>query len=323
MGQIEKKVEDLELIQKTFLKSSKSENTKKAYRSDWNLFCKWCNSVKISSIPATPHTISLYISYMADQKKSVSTISRTLTSISQAHEILSFASPTTHPEVVETFKGIRRKLVKIQKKSKALIFSDLKKVISNIEPSFIGKRDKALIFVGWTGALRRSEIVRLNFEDVEFVPEGMIVTIRKSKTDQESIGYKIGIPNASLLNKEMCPVSAMKNWLEISDINTGAIFYTLGPTATSNKFFVAVDKKVTLSEKSVTKILKKRIKNAGLSEKNYSSHSLRSGFITSMAKCRIPEYEIQLHTRHRSSKALRGYIREGNLFCSNPLSILL
>jgi integrase len=313
MGQIEK----FEILQKEFLRNSKSDNTKRAYRSDWNKFCSWCSEVDKKNLPADPKTVAMYISYLAHDK-SISTISRSLTSISQAHKILSIQSPTIHPEVIETFKGIKRKLGSNQKHSKPLVLKELEKVIKSITPTFIGHRDKAMILLGWAAALRRSELVSIEFDDIECVEEGIILTIRKSKTDQEGEGYRIGIPHA--MKKDLCPVKALKNWISLSKINYGPIFFRIGPKTT---YSIDISERKRLSERSVNKMVKRRIKKAGYVNKNYSSHSLRAGFITSAAAAKIPEYQIQIHTRHRSTKSLRGYIRDGSLFNSNSLSILL
>ena len=302
-----------------YLDKSKSDATKRAYTSDWRIFTTWTAKHRRRTLPATAETVALFITDLADSGRAASTISRVLTSISQAHKIAGHASPTRSPEVTEVYKGIRREKGTAQKRAKPLVLPDLKKVLSSIRPSFLGRRDTALLIVGWAGALRRSEIVALDREDIDFVDQGMILTIRKSKTDQEKAGYKLGIPFAR--EDTYCPVKKLAHWLELARITAGPIFYSI--VTTGKKFHAEIDDPKRLSAKFVNAIIKKRIQQAGINPAGYSGHSLRAGFITTAAKMQVPEHMIQLHTRHRSSKVLRAYIREGNLFESNPMGALL
>lgn len=302
-----------------YLDKSKSDATKRAYTSDWRIFTTWTTKHRRRTLPATAETVALFITDLADSGRAASTISRVLTSISQAHKIAGHLSPTRSPEVSEVFKGIRRDKGTAQKRAKPLVLPDLKKVLCCIRPSFLGRRDTALLIVGWAGALRRSELVALDCEDIDFVDQGMVLTIRKSKTDQERAGYKLGIPFAR--EDHYCPVKKLTLWLELARITAGPIFYSIGTAG--KKFHAQIDDPKRLSAKFVNAIIKKRIEQAGINPDGYSGHSLRAGFITSAAKMQVPEHMIQLHTRHRSSKVLRAYIREGNLFESNPMGALL
>ena len=302
-----------------YISSSRSDATKSAYRSDWNTFSNWSEDRNLQPLPAQASTVALYITWLAEQGRAPSTISRALTSISQAHKAARFDTPTRALEVVEVFKGIRRKLGTAQKHAKPLVLSELKKVIDNLRPTFLGRRDAALLMLGWAGALRRSEIVTVDRQDLEFVEEGMILTIIKSKTDQESAGYKIGIPFGR--EERYCPVTRVKHWIDLADIRGGPLFFSIGTAG--KKFHADVVNPVRISARYVNSIIKKRVEQAGLSPAGYSGHSLRAGFVTSAAKYKIPEHLIQLHTRHRSTKVLRGYIRIGKLFEENPMATLL
>lgn len=313
-------IKDLTDSARDFLNSSKSDATKQAYRSDWKSFSSWAESRSLDPLPAKPATVALYITWLAAKKgRKPSTISRVLTSISQAHKAANLDTPTRSLEVVEVFKGIRRKKGTAQKRAKPLVLSELKKAVDSTRPTFLGRRDRALLLLGWAAALRRSELVALDRENIEFVEEGMIVQIVRSKTDQEGQGYKIGIPFAK--NEKYCPVKILMSWIELAAIKAGPLFFSVGTPG--KKFHTDVDEPRRLSAKWVNAIIKKRVEQAGLSPVGYSGHSLRAGFVTSAAKMEAPEHVIQIHTRHRSTKSLRGYIREGSLFASNPLSVML
>lgn len=320
-GTVEKKTSKPGLTHeaKEYLDASKSPATKKAYKSDWNTFTLWASQKGLESLPAAGSTVANYITYLAGAGRAASTISRALTSIAQAHKILDLASPTTSPEVTNVYKGIRRSTGTAQRRAKPLVIAELKRLCDSMRPSFLGRRDKALVLLGWSGALRRSELVALDIEHIDFVKEGMTVSIASSKTDQEGAGYKLGIPFAS--DENYCPVLKLKNWLDISHIVRGPLFIRLGTPG--KKWHTKVNEPRRLAASAVNAIIKRRLKHAGINSAGYSGHSLRAGFITSAAAQGTPEYLIQAHTRHRSAKVLRGYMREGNLFASNPLSILL
>lgn len=304
-----------------FLNAAKSDATKKAYRSDWESFSLWAAEYGLCVLPADPRTVRRWITHLAhDLSRAPATISRSLTAISQAHKIVDLQTPTTAPEVVETYKGICRKVGTAQKRAKPLLLADLRTVIDAMRPTFLETRDAAMLLVGWAAALRRSELVALLLDDIDFVAEGMIVTIRSSKTDQEGAGYRIGIPFGR--DDRHCPTKRLQKWIDLAEIKTGEpLFFSVG--VDGQRFHKAVASRSPLSTRSVSDVLKRRIKKAGLTPRGYSGHSLRAGFVTTAAAAKIPEYMIQLHTRHRSAKSLRGYIREGKLFTENSLLTLL
>lgn len=302
-----------------YVDASTSEATKKAYRSDWLSFKTWATGNRVSYLPATGPTVANYITFLANRKKlASSTISRALSSISQAHETLNLQNPIKSGEVSRVNKGIRRKKGTKQRRAKPLLIEDLKDLCDGMRPSFLGRRDKAILLVGWAAALRRSEIVALNFDDIDFVGQGMTVDISRSKTDQEAEGYKIGIPFAA--NERHCPVSNLKLWINLAKIESGPLFFSVGTPG--KKFYTSVSNPHRLSASMINTILKRRLDQAGKKSAGYSGHSLRAGFVTSAAAQSTPEYLIQGHTRHRSARVLRGYMRDGNLFESNPLSLL-
>jgi integrase len=319
-GTLEKKTSSpLSDESKEFIDRSRSSATKKAYRADWDRFVEWTEEKKLSSLPAEGSTVANYISHLATIGRAPSTISRVLSSISQAHKTSDLPSPTGSPEVINVNKGIRRDKGTAQRRAKPLVLADLKRVCDKIRPSFLGKRDKALILVGWAAALRRSEIVALDIEDIDFVEQGMILTIRRSKTDQEGAGYKIGIPFAS--DKHYCPVLKTADWINVAEISSGPLFFAIGTPG--KKWHAHIETPRRLAASMVNAVIKRRLKISGMNPAGYSGHSLRAGFVTSAAKEEIPEHRIKTQTRHRSTAILRSYIRDGAIFENHPLSILL
>jgi len=321
-GLIKKSIElaNLEKDASKYISDSISESTKFSYRSDWHSFVQWCDEMDLSPIPASSQTISLWITKLSNIGYSVSTISRRLTSISQAHETAMLDNPVLSSEVKKTFKGIKRKFGTAQKKAKPLLISDLIRITENTRPTFQGRRDLAILWIGWSAALRRSEIVSIDRNDVEFVKDGLILNITKSKTDQEKKGYKIGIPFGS--DKNLCPVILVRQWIELAEIKEGPMFFSIGSKG-DEFYFKHVENRRRLSSRSINNIIKKRVRQSGISSDRFSGHSLRSGFITTCAKHNIPSYQIQKITRHSSEKTMSEYIIFGNLFSENPLSILI
>jgi len=173
----------------------------------------------------------------------------------------------------------------------------------------LGIRDKALLLIGFAGGFRRSELVALDVEDLEFCPEGLVINVRRSKTDQEGEGRKVGIPWGQ--HTITCPVKALQSWLHEGNITEGAIFRPL----TRHKQILSS----RLTAQSVAKVVKRCAKSAGLDPNLYSGHSLRAGLVTSAAMADVSENIIMRQTGHRSSETLRSYIREGDLFQKNVL----
>ncbi len=299
---------------KARLHKSKADNTLKAYLADWNDFNYWCETQNITALPATPETVVNYINDLADHA-AANTLSRRLSAISENHKAAGYyrTNPILTPLVKSTMQAIRREKGTQQHPKKPVLLEDLAKLEPYFAPFGItGSRDKALIFLGFSGAFRRSELVALQFDDLTFAEQGVIIHIKRSKGDQEGLGEQIAIPYHT--DTDLCPVRALRRWLDLAPILSGSIFRPI------NK-----QKKVgltQLSDKSVALILKKYIALAGLDPKQFAGHSLRRGFATSAARHDISERQIMQQTRHKSEKMVRRYIAEGNLFKENPLNKL-
>jgi integrase len=295
-----------------FAAAGKSENTKRAYRSDWKVFSAWCARMGATPMPATPGTVAAYVTDMARIGRAASTINRHCTTIGKAHRMAGHPSPLDHPKLQEILAGIRRTIGTKPKQKKAAVLSILRAMCEVCDPETIhGIRDRAVLLVAWAGAFRRSEVVSLRFEDIEFEDKGIIVTVRKSKTDQEGAGAKVGIPYGS--DPTTCPVRSLKRWLETSGITEGAIFRPIRRgQATLRGREASRD-----GGKLIARIVKRAAKRAGLDPKVFGGHSLRAGLATQAAMAGKPDRVIMRQGRWVDRRTLERYIREGTVFREN------
>ena len=295
------------------LKISKANNTLRAYKSDFNDFRIFCARHGFSSLPSEPKIVSLYLTHLSKTSK-ISTLRRRLVSISMVHKLKGHYLDTKHPIIIENFMGIRRTKGSFQKGKKPILINHLKLIINAINEQKnedIKKlRDKSIILVGFGGGFRRTELISINYEDLEFVPEGLKITIRKSKTDQFGEGMIKALPYFT--NEKYCPVISLKNWLEISKIKSGPIFRRF-----SKGSFL---KEERLTDQSVVLLIKKYLNLAGIDNTNFAGHSLRSGFASVAAESGADERSIMTMTGHKSTQMVRRYIREANLFKDNALN---
>ena len=294
-------IKSLELETIKNLRNSKSENTLRAYQSDYNDFSLFCSKNGFQAMPTQPKILALYITHLSSYSK-YSTLKRRLASISILHKTKGHYIDTKHPIIVENLMGIKRTNGSNQKGKKPLLINDLKILINAIHQSNEKDkrkiRDKALVLIGFSGGFRRSELVDIEYEDLEFVSEGVKIFVKRSKTDQSGEGMTKAIPYFD--NKKFCPVIALKNWIEIFDLKKSRIF--------------------NISDKSVALIIKKYASYAGLDSHRYAGHSLRSGFATSTAESGAEERNIMAMTGHKSTEMVRRYIKEANLFKNNALN---
>lgn len=293
--------------------SGKSESTKRAYRSDWIHFSEWCETHDLSSLPASPEVVGLYVTSMAEGGYATSTMERRLVAISQGHKLNGHPSPTTDQRVREIWRGIRRVVGGAQAKKSPLMTLELRRIMGKLNfERLIDCRDAALLLVGYAAALRRSELVSLDVECVEERAEGIVIRLGRTKSDQEGNGTQIGIPFG--INIETCPVRALQRWIRVSGINSGPIFRAISKGG-------RVGQK-GLSPRAVSLIVKKVVGSVGLNPDAFGGHSLRAGMATEASRNGSNERDIMRQTRHKSLNVLRGYIRDGELFRSNAAATL-
>ena len=307
---------DLKTIQEETilnLKASKATNTIRAYRSDFHDFGLFCAKNGFKSMPSEVKTISLYLSYLAANNVKISTIKRRIVSIGVLHKLKGHYLDTKHPAIIENLLGIKRRKGVKQNGKKPLLINDLKKIINVIDEEKKSEikiiRDRSIILLGFGGAFRRNELVSLDYDDLEFVNEGLKINIKKSKTDQFGEGSVKALPFFE--NQKYCPVKSIQEWLKISEIKSGSLFrkFYKGMALSNNR----------LSDQSVALLIKYYLNKVGIDNSNYSGHSLRSGFATSAAEAGAEERSIMNMTGHKSTEMVRRYIKEANLFKNNAL----
>ncbi len=278
-----------------YARASKSANTIRAYRGAMQDFTRFCQEQSVSPLPASPETVIMYLAFIEQQ--SISTIQQKLAAIAEAHRMAHLPDPTVDEDVRTVMDGLRRTLGSAPHKKTPLLREDLASVIGSLPNDLRGKRDRALLLVGFAGAFRESELVALRVEDIEFSRTGLIVTVRKSKTDQTGQGLAKVIP--VLQNKTLCPVTALKVWLREAKITRGPLFRKVDQWNHVHK--------TALTPQSVALVVKKAAQLAGLDPKKFAGHSLRSGFVTTAYAASVPEWSIQKQTGHRSITTLRSY----------------
>lgn len=300
------RLHDLGKAVSKFLETSKAPNTRKAYRADWAEFKAWCARYRRQSLPALPETVAYYLADESLRLK-VSTLERRRATISEAHKAAGHESPTHHAHVRLVWSGIKREKGTAQLHMKPTLTRHLRVMVEKLPDSLVGSRDRALMLLGFAGAMRRSELVGLHLADLAFTDEGLVVIIKRSKTDQTGEGRKIGIPFGSQL--ETCPVRSLLRWLDESRIDEGPVF-----RAVSRGGLI---RETALSDRVVANVVKRSLIAAGKSAKRYAGHSLRAGLITQAAMAGVSERAIQEQSGHKSLLVLRRYIRDGSLFREN------
>jgi len=296
------------------LQSSKANNTVRAYKSDFNDFGIFCAQNGFKSLPSEPKIVSLYLTHLSTKEAKMSTLKRRLVSIGVIHKLKGYYLDTKHPAIIENIMGIKRRKGSIQKSKKPILINSLKQIINVIDEQNkedIKKfRDRSIILIGFSGGFRRNEIVSLDFDDLDFVPEGLKINIKRSKTDQFGEGFTKALPYFD--SSQYCPVVSLKKWLEISKITSGPLFrrFVKSSKLSENR----------LTDQTVALLIKEYLNLAGIDSKNYSGHSLRSGFATSAAESGVEERSIMAMTGHKSTEMVRRYIKEANLFKNNALN---
>ncbi len=296
------------------LEHSKAKNTIRAYQSDFNDFRVFCSKNSFRSMPTDPKIVSLYLTHLSTNEAKMSTLKRRIVSIGVIHKLKGHYLDTKHPSIIENMMGIKRRKGSIQKSKKPLLINVLKALINVIDQQDKKEvkklRDRSIILIGFSGGFRRNEIVSLDYDDLDFVPEGLKINLRRSKTDQFGEGFTKALPYFD--NSRYCPVVSLKKWIEISKITSGAIFrsFSKGSRLSKNR----------LTDQTVALLIKEYLKLAGIDSKNYSGHSLRSGFATSAAESGVEERSIMAMTGHKSTEMVRRYIKEANLFKNNALN---
>ena len=299
-------LEHLQTRARDYAEKARADATKKAYLSDWTEFTAWADHRGLTSLPAEPGTVMYYIVELAGVAKT-STIGRRLVSIGEYHRAAGLASPTEDTTVQTVWAGIRNEHGTAPKVAEPISVPLLRAMIAKLPPGARGARDQALLLVGFAAALRRSELVALDIGDVVKRQQGLVVNIRRSKTDQEGAGRRVGVPYGS--NPLTCPVRAVEAWCQAGRIEEDALFLSF-----DRRGRLTPDR---LSPSAIPRIVRRAVAATGADPGPYSAHSLRAGLATAAAAAGVSERSIMAQTGHRSLVVARGYIREGSLFRDN------
>ena len=297
---------------RAFVEAAKSAATRRAYESDLRDFEAFCGRLCVAHLPATPQTVALYASELSQRAK-LATIRRRMVAISQAHRERGLEPPTTHEMVRRILRGIARTLGASQSKKTAITLDLLRQTLLTLNgPNLKVLRDRAILLIGFAGALRRSEIAALDVADLHFAKQGLLITIRRSKTDQTGEGYEIAVPVVP--NRSLCAVTAVRAWLKASEIDEGPAFrsFTMRGELTEHR----------IDGRDIANLVK-TVTNRARLEGDFSGHSLRAGFVTSAAEAGVTLDNISRTTRHKSMAVLSGYIRRADAFKDPALASIV
>lgn len=298
---------------RTYLDESQAENTRDAYRADWADFTSWAAELQLASLPAEPATVARYLVALVERGYKVATLTRRLSAISQAHQAAGLDTPTASLTVRKVFSGIKRRHGVAQDAKAPILPDDLRLMVAELDDTPAGKRDRALLLLGFAGAFRRSELVSLDVGDLEFRSTGLVVTLRRSKTDQEGQGELKGIPRGR--DKNTCPVRAVEAWIKAAQLQDGPLFRPIDRHGNIRA--------QRLADFTVVRVVKTLAAAVGLDPAKYGGHSLRAGLATAAAAAGAEERAIMKQTGHKSERILRRYIRDGQLFKDNAADGLL
>jgi site-specific recombinase XerD len=293
---------DAESAATDFAKASKAAATIRAYRSDARDFAAWCARYDLEPMPASVETIAAYLAALARSGLKASTITRRRAAIAYMHRAAGLEPPTQSEAAKAVLAGIRRSIGTAVTRKVPITVKAVRAMLEEIPEDLRGLRDRALLLIGFAGALRRSELVALGVEDIEEGADGIFVRIKRSKTDQEGQGDFVSIPHGFRL----MPVAALKAWLQAAGITEGPIFRSIKKGGQVTRY--------RLSDRSVADIIKRRSAAAGLDARSLSGHSLRSGFVTEALANGADVFRVMDVTRHRQVNTLKVYDRRAKAF---------
>lgn len=289
-----------------YARTARAAATRRAYRADWSHFEGWCRQHGVAALPAAPQGVGAYLAAHATAL-APATLTRRLSSLAVAHRLAGHQLDTRHPAIRDVLAGIRRQRGTAPRRAAPATTAIVRRMAAACgTDTMIGQRDRALVLVGFAGAFRRAELVGLDHRDLAFDAEGVRITLRRSKSDQEGAGVLVGV--ARIDGSPTCPVAALEAWLAAAGIAEGPVF-----RAVDRHGRIAA---TALDDRAVARVVQKLAAAIGLDPVGFSGHSLRAGFATSAAMCGVEERRIAKQTRHRSA-VVRIYIRDGEVFLRN------
>ena len=286
--------------------------TLRAYRADLACFRAWCaGEGRAAAVPAPPETVGAYLAAVAPRYR-LATLRRRLAALARAHRAAGHRLDTGHPAVRETLRGIARRHGAPQRRAAALATAEVRRLVAACRGDLAGLRDRALLLLGFAGALRRSELAAVEHEHLRVTADGLELLLPRAKGDQAGEGARVGVPRGQ--RAETCPVRAVEGWLRASAIRYGPVFVRVTRWGT-------VEPGRGLSGEGVRLVLRRRAEQAGVEGtwlEPVSPHGLRAGFVTQATKAGLPDEAIMAHTRHKDAKAMRRYVRRARLLDDSP-----
>ncbi len=292
-------IEELRAEARAAAEASRAPSSERAYAGDWRDFSAFAARIGRERLPAEPETVALYVADLRRRGRKAATIARKLAAIAIYHRSTNHSTPTAHDVVKAVVRGMRRQLGVAQQQKTALELDGLQLVLAAIPEDLRGLRDRAALLVGWAAALRRSELAMLAVNDVAYEPEGMVLAIRRSKTDREAAGDVVAVPYGE--EETTCPIRSLQRWLEAAAIAKGPLFRRIDRHGNIG---------TALSDRALANMVTARAATAGL-DGDFTAHSLRSGFATAAARAGRLGAAIMRHGRWKSVQVARRYIRAG------------
>ncbi|MBV1800321.1 site-specific integrase [Siccirubricoccus sp. G192] len=299
---------------KTYARDALAPETKRAYAADWAHFTAWCHAAGCPPLPAEPAAVAAYLASLAGLY-SRSALERRLAAIGHAHRLRDLEWSAGHPAIRSTLRGIHRRHGSRKRQAAALTSTELRKLVAACPGDLAGLRDRALLLLGFAGALRRSELVGIDREHLRVTADGLRLLLPSSKTDQEGKGAELGISRGK--RRETCPVRALEEWLEASACRYGPVFRKVDRWGTVEHRRLGAD--------AVRDILLRRAAQAKLTvhgSERLSPHGLRAGFVTEAYLAGARDEQVMDHTRHRDLKTMRGYVRRAKLVTDSAVKLL-
>ena len=293
-----------------YLVAADAPATVRAYTADWRHFSLWCMERRLRPMPTAPELVGGYLADLGEGYAK-STLRRKVAAIARANQLAGKPLDTRHPAIRDVLRGIGRTHGSPPKRAQALATEELQRLVTVCDYSLVGLRDRALLLIGFAGALRRSELCGIELEHITWKPRSLELLISHSKTDIDGTGARIGLPRGQV--EATCPVRALKAWLSAAAIKQGPVFRAISRHGTLRA--------TPLSGEAVRVIVLKRAALAGIKGTRLepiSPHGLRAGFITAAYRNNVPDEEIMGHSRHRSLTTMRSYVRRSKLSQASP-----
>jgi integrase len=299
---------------RAYARDALAPETRRAYAADWAHFSSWCREAGCAPLPAEPAAVAAYLASLAGLY-SRSALERRLAAIGHAHRLRDHEWSAGHPAIRATLRGIHRTHRRRGRQAAALTSAELKRLVAACGGDLAGLRDRALLLLGFAGALRRAELVAVDREHIRFTDAGLRLLLPSSKTDQEGKGAELGIGRGR--RRETCPVRALEAWLDASGCRFGPVFRKVDRWGNVEHRRLGGD--------AVRDVLLRRAREAKLTvhgTERLSPHGLRAGFVTEAYLAGARDEQVMDHTRHRDLKTMRGYVRRARLVTDSATKLL-